>query len=160
MGVSRYLTFPRRYHDSRIISSKCAVYYSHPPTSEGWLKPNRSLAVDGLSKLRRALFRRLVRRGALPQDAEDAIHEAFVRLYRAQKKELVRNPAAFVTDVVMKVRIEHWRSAQRRGRLFSEEAVEELEVVDLSPLPEEYLQAEQRLERMWRRLGELSPRTR
>ncbi len=106
------------------------------------------------------LFRRLVRRGALPQDAEDAIHEAFVRLYRAQQKELVRNPAAFLTDVVMKVRIEHWRSAQRRGQLFMEETVEELEVVDLSPQPEEYLQAEQRLERMWRRLGELSPRTR
>lgn len=116
--------------------------------------------MDGLKNLRQALFRRLVRRGALPQDAEDAIHEAFVRLCLAQRKEHVRNPAAFLTDVVMKVRIEHWRSAQRHRRLFVEEAVEELDVVDLSPQPPDYLQADQRLERMWRRLGELSPRTR
>jgi RNA polymerase sigma factor (sigma-70 family) len=116
--------------------------------------------MDGLKKLRQALYRRLVRRGALPQDAEDAIHDAFVRLCLAQRREHVRNPAAFLTDVVMKVRIEHWRSAQRHHRLFVAEPAEELEIMDLSPQPEEYLQADQRLERMWRRLGELSPRTR
>lgn len=116
--------------------------------------------MDGLKKLRQTLYRRLVRRGALPQDAEDAIHDAFVRLCLAQRKERVRNPAAFLTDVVMKVRVEHWRSAQRHHRLFVDEPTEELEIVDLSPQPEEYLQADQRLERMWRRLGELSPRTR
>lgn len=116
--------------------------------------------MDGLKKLRQTLLRRLVRRGALPQDAEDAIHEAFVRLCLAQRKEHVRNPAAFLTDVVMKVRIEHWRSEQRHHRLFVAEPADDLEIVDLSPRPEEYLQADQRLERMWRRLGELSPRTR
>ncbi len=116
--------------------------------------------MDGLKKLRQTLIRRLVRRGALPHEAEDAIHEAFVRLYRAQQKEPVRNPAAFLTDVTMKVRIEHWRSARRHERLFVGESVEELEVIDLSPQPEDYLQAEQRLDRMWKRLGELSPRTR
>jgi RNA polymerase sigma-70 factor (ECF subfamily) len=116
--------------------------------------------VDGLKKLRQTLLRRLVRRGALPQDAEDAIHEAFVRLCLAQRKEHVRNPAAFITDVVMKVRIEHRRYEQRPHRLFIAEPADDLEIVDLSPRPEEYLQADQRLERMWRRLGELSPRTR
>jgi RNA polymerase sigma factor (sigma-70 family) len=116
--------------------------------------------MDGLKRLRQALLRRLVRRGALPQDAEDAIHDAFVRLCLAQEKQIVRNPAAFLTDVVMKVRIEKWRSAQRYHRLFVDEPVEELDVVDLSPRPDEYLQADQRLERMWHRLGELSPRTR
>lgn len=116
--------------------------------------------MDGLKKLRQALLRRLVRRGALPQDAEDAIHDAFVRLCLAEKKQLVRNPAAFLTDVVMKVRVEKWRSAQRYHRLFIDQPVEELDVVDLSPRPEDVLQADQRLERMWRRLGRLSPRTR
>jgi RNA polymerase sigma factor (sigma-70 family) len=116
--------------------------------------------MDGLKKLRQALLRRLVRRGALPQDAEDAIHDAFVRLCLAQRKQTVRNPAAFLTDVVMKVRIEKWRSAQRYHKLFVDEPTEELELVDLSPRPEEFLQADQRLERMWRRLGGVSPRTR
>ncbi len=116
--------------------------------------------MDGLKKLRQALLRRLVRRGSLPQDAEDAIHDAFVRLCLAQEKQTVRNPAAFLTDVVMKVRIERWRSAQRRHRLFVDAPVEELDIVDLSPRPEEYLQADQRLERVWRRLSKLGPRTR
>lgn len=116
--------------------------------------------MDGLKKLRRALVRRLIRRGTLPQDAEDAIHDAFVRLCLAQQKQVVRNPAAFLTDVVMKVRVEKWRSAQRYHRLFVDEPTEDLDVVDLAPRPEEYLQADQRLERMWRRLDALSPRTR
>jgi RNA polymerase sigma factor (sigma-70 family) len=116
--------------------------------------------MDGLKKLRHALVRRLIRRGTLPQDAEDAIHDAFVRLCLAQKREVVRNPAAFLTDVVMKVRVEKWRSSQRYHRLFVDEPAEDLDLVDLAPRPEEYLQADQRLERMWRRLGALSPRTR
>lgn len=116
--------------------------------------------MDGLKKLRQVLVRRLVRRGALPQDAEDAIHDAFVRLCLAQRVQLVRNPAAFLTDVVTKVRVERWRSAQRHQRLFVDEPAEELEIIDFSPRPDEVLEADQRLERMWRRLGQLSPRTR
>ncbi len=116
--------------------------------------------MDGLKKLRHALVRRLVRRGTLPQDAEDAIHDAFVRLCLAQQKQVIRNPAAFLTDVVMKVRVEKWRSSQRYHRLFVDEPAEALDLVDVAPRPDDFLQADQRLERMWRRLGALSPRTR
>lgn len=122
--------------------------------------PLAALVMDGLKKLRHALIRRLIRRGTLPQDAEDAIHDAFVRLCLAQKKQVVRNPAAFLTDVVMKVRVERWRSAQRYHKLFVDEPAEALNLVDVSPRPDDYLQADQRLEQMWRRLGQLSPRTR
>lgn len=116
--------------------------------------------MDGLKRLRQLLIRRLIRRGTLPQDAEDAIHDAFVRLCLAQQKQVIRNPAAFLTDVVMKVRVERWRSAQRYQKLFVDEPAEALDLVDIAPRPDEYLQADQRLERMWRRLGQLSPRTR
>jgi len=88
------------------------------------------------------------------------VHEAFVRLCVAQRKEHVRNPAAFLTDVVGKVRIERWRSAQRLRRLFVDESVEEADAVDPSPGPEEWLQAEQRLDWLWQRLGAMSRRER
>lgn len=64
-----------------------------------------------LQSLRGALVRRVMRWGTDSHDAEDIVQEAFVRLWVAQKKEHVRNPAAFLTDVVGKVRIERWRAA-------------------------------------------------
>jgi RNA polymerase sigma factor (sigma-70 family) len=118
------------------------------------------IRTDGLESLRSALVQRLVRRGTRPHDAEDIVHEAVVRLCVAQRKEHVRNPAAFLTDVVRKVSIERWRSAQRSQRLFVDEPIEEIDVIDPSPQPEECLQAEQRLERLSRGLGTLSLRAR
>ena len=113
-----------------------------------------------LQSLRCALIRRLIRRGSHPDDAEDIVHEALVRLYVAQKKQHVRNHAAFLTDVVGKVRIERWRVAQRHGRFLVDEPIEEIDVIDPSPRPEEWLQAEQRLHQFSERLRALSPRAR
>lgn len=119
-----------------------------------------STRMNELVNVRYTLVHRLIRRGAQPHDAEDIVHEAFVRLCVAQQRELVRNPAAFLTDVVGKVRIERWRSAQRLRRLVADEPAEDTDAVDPSPRPEEWLQAEQLLDWLWRRLGALSPRAR
>lgn len=119
-----------------------------------------STRMNELVNVRYTLVHRLIRRGAQPHDAEDIVHEAFVRLCVAQQRELVRNPAAFLTDVVGKVRIERWRSAQRLRRLFADDPAEDTDAVDPSPRPEEWLQAEQLLDWLWRRLGALSPRAR
>jgi RNA polymerase sigma factor (sigma-70 family) len=116
--------------------------------------------MDGLQELRCTLVRRLIRWGTGPQDAEDVVHEAFVRLYAAQRKLYVHNPAAFLTDVVGKVRIERWRRAQRARQLFVEEPVEEIDAIDPSPRPEECIQAEQRFDRLSKRLRALGPRAR
>lgn len=113
-----------------------------------------------LQSLRSALVRRLIRRGAHRHDAEDIVHEAFVRLCVAQKKEHIRNPAAFLTDVVGKVRIERWRVAKRFRCLLVDEPVEEINIIDPSPRPEEWLQAEQRLRQFSQSLRALSPRAR
>lgn len=113
-----------------------------------------------LQSLRGALVRRLIRWGTHPHDAEDIVHEAFVRLWVAQTKEHVRNPGAFLTHVVGRVRIERWRVAQRSRRLLVDEPVEELNIIDPSPRPEEWIQAEQRLHRFSQRLRALSPRAR
>ncbi len=119
-----------------------------------------STRMNELENARYILVHRLIRRGAQLHEAEDIVHEAFVRLCVAQQRELVRNPAAFLTDVVGKVRIERWRSAQRLRRLFADEPIQDIDVVDPSPRPEEWLQAEQRLVWLWRRLGALSLRAR
>jgi len=115
--------------------------------------------MDELNKLCRLLLRRLVRRGSTPHDAEDALQQAFVRLYSHQKKEPIRDPSAFLVDVLGKVRVEGWRSAQRQRQLFVAEPIEQLKLVDLAPTPEEHAQADQQLERIRRRLEALGPRT-
>lgn len=125
-------------------------------------RPRAVLAarMDGLLDLRCTLVRRLIRWGTGPHDAEDIVHEAFVRLYAAQRRLHVRNPAAFLTDVVGKVRIERWRRAQLTRQLFVDEPVEDIDVIDPSPQPEECIQAQQRFDRLSKRLLALSPRAR
>lgn len=145
-----------KQHHSSTVSQVRANHRSTTRTEQGLADAK----MDGLESLRCALVRRLVRRGAERHDAEDIVHEAVLRLCVAQRREHIRNPAAFLTDVVGKVHIERWRSAQRSHRLFVDEPIEEVQVVDPSPQPEEWLQAEQRLERLSRRLGALSLRAR
>jgi RNA polymerase sigma factor (sigma-70 family) len=115
--------------------------------------------MDGLSKLRCLLIKRQVRRGATPDDAEDAIQQAFVRLYAQHKKETIRDPAALLVDLLHKVRIDRWRATQRHRELFVDQSVETLDLVALTPSPEDTIQADQRLERIRRRLATLGPRT-
>jgi RNA polymerase sigma factor (sigma-70 family) len=123
------------------------------------LAATRHSPADGLRQVRRSLLRRLVRRGVQRDDAEDVIQDAFLRLCLAEREQRIHNPAAFVTTVVRKVRIDDWRRAQRRERRFAAFAGD-LEVIDPAPQPSDYVQADQRLERMWQRVGDLSPRTR
>jgi RNA polymerase sigma factor (sigma-70 family) len=115
--------------------------------------------MDGLLKLRRLLINRLIRRGSSRHDAEDAIQQAFVRLYAQQKKAPIYNTSAFLVDLVGKVRIERWRRARLHQKVFVEDPLESLSLPDLSPSPDEYLQADQRLARIKARLEQLSPRT-
>jgi RNA polymerase sigma-70 factor (ECF subfamily) len=118
-----------------------------------------SVGMEGLKKIRRLLVRRLIRRGATPDDAEDAIQQAFVRLYAHEKKQPIRNPSALLVDLLNKVRVERWRRDRRHHALFVQEPLEDLDLPDFTPSPEDYAQADQRLHRIKRRLAALSPRT-
>lgn len=138
--------------------------HSGPPQSPLALDSHERAAThhcptDELRQVGRSLLRRLVRRGVQRDDAEDVIQDAFLRLCLAEREQRIHNPAAFVTTVVRKVQIDHWRRAQRHERRFTDFA-DDLEVVDSAPQPSDYVQADQRLWRMWQRLGDLSPRTR
>jgi RNA polymerase sigma factor (sigma-70 family) len=112
------------------------------------------------SQLREALVRRLIGR-RLPRDqAEDAIQDAFVRLCLVDRRQRVRNPAAFLTSVLTRIRIDHWRWRQRYYQQFLASPAEMIAVADLSPDPSDYVQAEQRLKKVRRRLETVRPLTR
>jgi RNA polymerase sigma factor (sigma-70 family) len=141
----------------RLGRRDCALQHGYRTFVIGAVSSNET---EDLRKLRAYLLRRLLRRGVLRDDAEDAIQDAFVRLCLTRREQNVRNLAAFLTGVVKRIRIDLWRAAQRHQRRIVPEHIEELELTDPAPQPSDCVQAEQLLERIWRRLGELCPRSR
>jgi RNA polymerase sigma factor (sigma-70 family) len=106
-------------------------------------------------------LRKLLRRsGQSREDAEDLVQEAFARLqaYCNEGNE-VRCPEAFLTRTAFNLA----STARRRDRshLYNRGvAVEELEVTDASPTPDEVFAAEECLHGIEALLGGLSRRTR
>lgn len=104
----------------------------------------------------------LRRRGRSPQDAEDLIQDAFLRLLEYCRKAEVRNEAAFLERAAINLSIDQHRREARHpvaeGSI--EELAETLALVDTSPGPEEILAAEQCLNRIKRTLDAVSIRTR
>jgi RNA polymerase sigma factor (sigma-70 family) len=107
----------------------------------------------------RQLQKFLRRRGSSPQDAEDLVQEAVVRLFAYTRKVgEVRNTEAFLTRTAMNLAVDLHRSS-RRDR-FEPESVEVLDLLHLGPAPDEVFEAEQRLQRMKEALDQVSRRTR
>jgi RNA polymerase sigma factor (sigma-70 family) len=101
----------------------------------------------------------LRRRGASAADAEDLVQEAIVRLFvYIRNSGEVRNADAFLTRTALNLAIDLHRSSRSDRR--ESEPIELLKLVDLAPLPDEVLAAEQRLLRMRDTLERVSPRTR
>jgi RNA polymerase sigma factor (sigma-70 family) len=111
-----------------------------------------------LTRVRR-LQGMLRRRGHAREDAEDLVQEAFLRLqiYCNAGNE-VRSPEAFLARTALNLAVNARESDHRH--LYVAEAVEDLQLVDLSPTPEEVLAAEQCLLRIQALLAGLSRRTR
>jgi RNA polymerase sigma factor (sigma-70 family) len=107
----------------------------------------------------RQLQKFLRRRGSSPQDAEDLVQEAVVRLFAYTRKVgEVRNTEAFLTRTAMNLAVDLHRSSHLDR--FVPESVEVLDLLDLGPAPDEVLAAEQRLLRMKETLDRVSRRTR
>ena len=104
------------------------------------------------------LRRRLVRRGATHEDAEDFIQEAFLRLTAYQAKSVVHEPEAFLTRTALNLATDE---ARRRGRRrLADRPVEDMAIEDSSPLADEVLHRRQRLERLTAALADMDPTTR
>ena len=98
-------------------------------------------------------------RGKTREDAEDLVQEAVLRLHvYMQEGGEVRDHRAFVVRTAMNLAVDAHRHAH--GHLYEPAPIEELNLPDLSPPPDEVLAAEQRLKEMKRALDSVSVRTR
>jgi RNA polymerase sigma factor (sigma-70 family) len=122
-------------------------------------KQLRDALIDQLAALRR----RLIQRGRSSRcDIDDLIQEGCLRLciYEQEQKAPVRDPVAFLVDVVEKVHIDRVRRARLTRRIFSDQPIEEIDCVDTAGLPEQQAEACELIERVERSLVAANPRTR
>ena len=118
---------------------------------------------DGLKEQLTLLRRRLLQRGrSSRRDIDELIQEGFVRLchYQRETKAPVRDPVAFLVNVVEKVHIDRVRRAALTQRIFSDQPFEEAECVDTSSSPEQDAEAHELIERIESSLAAANPRTR
>jgi len=118
---------------------------------------------DGLKDQLALLRRRLLQRGrSSRKDIDELIQEGFVRLcrYQQEQKAPVRDPVAFLVDVVEKVHIDRLRHAALTQRIFSDQPFEEVDCVDTGSSPEQDAVAHELIERIERTLAAANPRTR
>jgi len=117
------------------------------------------MAAPMLSRLRRRLQKLLRTRTRSPEDAEDVIQDAFLRLqvYYSKGGE-VREPEAFLVRTATRLAINSGRDAGRRSR--AEQRINELPSIEMEPAPEDFLAAEEAVAAMERRLRSVHPCTR
>jgi RNA polymerase sigma factor (sigma-70 family) len=123
----------------------------------------KKLPGDALKEQLARLRRSLLRRGrSSRKDIDDLIQEGYVRLCRYEQRQRVpiRNPVAFLVDVVEKVHIERVRRAVLTAGIFSSQPVEEVESADYASSAEQNAEAEELIERVERMLSSANPRTR
>jgi RNA polymerase sigma-70 factor (ECF subfamily) len=122
-------------------------------------KELRNALADQLAALRR----RLIQRGrSSRRDVDDLIQEGFLRLclYQQERKVPVRDPVAFLVDVVEKAHIDRLRRATITRRIFSDQPLEEVDCADTGSLPEQDVEACQLIARIEKSLASANPRTR
>ena len=111
-----------------------------------------------LALLRRV--KRLLRRyGASPDDAEDLVQEAVLRLHVYERAgNEIRSPESFVARTALNLAVDAVRRAH--ASLYEDTAVENLTIIDTQPRPDEVFDAEERLTIMRDTLDRVSLRTR
>lgn len=106
----------------------------------------------------RWLKSQLRRRGRAPEEAEDLIQEAYLRVVEYCERGQVREPERVLVRAVSNLLLNQERD-QRRRPIVSQ-AIEELSLVDPAPLPEERVMANQRLKHVIRALESVEDRAR
>jgi RNA polymerase sigma factor (sigma-70 family) len=114
----------------------------------------------GLVKSQLQRIKNLLRlRGVTREDAEDLVQEAMLRLHvYTRSGGEVRDPTGFVVRTAFNLAVDTHRRAHRD--LYEVTRVEELNLIDIHPGPDEVLAAEERLHRMMEALDRASVRTR
>jgi RNA polymerase sigma factor (sigma-70 family) len=98
----------------------------------------------------------LRRRGVAEQDAEDLVHEAFLKVERYEQRHAVRSQEALLVKAAVNLSIDEERRERRApfsaGNVFS--------IADAAPDPEQVLQSQARLSHAAAGLARLPERTR
>ena len=97
-------------------------------------------------------------RGRTDEDADDLIQEAFLRLEIYGRENQVLETEAFLVRTVGNLSVDKYRHDAVLEVI--ETPVEELEIFDTSPRPDEVCAARERLDRLMAGLEQLSPKTR
>lgn len=99
----------------------------------------------------------LMRRGRTEQDADDMVHEAWIRLARYEQEQTVEQPEAFLMRTAINLSIDAYRARAIRGE---EVMLEDVVLVDTAPAVEDTLFARERVARLNVCLGRLTEKTR
>lgn len=100
----------------------------------------------------------ILRRGVAPQDVDDLVQEAFVRVESYARKHEIRSREAYMVTAAMNLSRDR---ARHRARVpMHEEGFDIQRLVDASPQPEEQLVARERLRRIASGLDRLDKQTR
>jgi len=108
---------------------------------------------DILGKARRAV----IRQGIADHDADDLVHEAFLKVEQYQRDHAVRSQEALLVRAAVNLSIDRQR---RRGRMPMADGAELHEIVDTAPDPSRILEARARLQQVAADLAQLPERTR
>lgn len=104
-------------------------------------------------------LRRLLRsRGRSPDDIDDLMQEAFLRLQVYCRAHIVQHEEAFLVRTVLNLSAEQGRRDGRASFITADDDL--LNVIDPSPNADEILAGQQRLQRLMRGLERLPPRSR
>jgi RNA polymerase sigma-70 factor (ECF subfamily) len=113
--------------------------------------------VVGLTAILAKVRAVVLRSGVAPQDADDVLQEAFLRLESYARKQEVRSHEAFLVTAAVNLGRD-----QARRRACANGAGEEFDIsvlADAAPLPEEQLHSQERLRRLKSGLRRLDPQT-
>lgn len=116
------------------------------------------MSTTPITFLRTKLQRLLRSRGRSPDDTDDLIQEAFLRLQLYCKDQAVEQSEAFLVRTALNLSVDERRRARHRTTV--QTPVELLPLIDTSPPLEEIMAAQQRLQRVKKALDAMTPRLR
>ena len=106
------------------------------------------------------LHRLLASRGRTPDEIDDLMQEAFLRLQLYCRDSTVRNTEAFLVRTALNLSVEERRRRARAEKMQVCEEADILSVIDSSPNPDEVYAARQRLLKVEAALQRLTARSR
>lgn len=98
-----------------------------------------------------------MRRGRSEQDADDLVHEAWIRLAQFSREQPVEQPEAFLMKAALNLSIDAHRAKAVRGE---EVLLEDVVIVDGRPSADDVVLARERLARLSECLSGMNEKTR